>query len=180
MIKEFEFCTKDGLFFEPNITGNIGDNLFANINYESYKRYNNSMETGVAWINQDNKIIFLEEGIRIFGLPTPDMEKAVLIYPREHSKFRFPCNSVVYNSDGTFHLQLREPVLISKAYRERTKYMNYKTADWLWYDHVLWRKDVGGNIALVVRIGFDRDWYEERVLNVETGHLGELIGSGKF
>ena len=179
-IRNFEFCAKDGLFFEPNVTGNTRDNLFANISDESYRRFNNSSEAGVAWLNQERKIIFLEKGIRIFGLPSPNMKKAVLIYPRQHPKFMFPRNGVIYNPDSTVYLRLAEPVLISEISKERKKNMNYGTPDWLWYDHVNWSKDDTGKLIMCIRIGFDRDWYEERILNLENGELGECVGSGRF
>jgi hypothetical protein len=180
MITHFKLCTIDGLFFEPLITGNPGDDIFSNVEGENRRRYFNGQGTGISWLDGDKKIVILDNDSQIFGLPDPEWQKVVVVYPREHSKFAAPENAVIHNADGTVHLRLRKPKLISKAAKEHQRNINETLPSGLWYDNVSRIADNKNDISMVLRIGFAREWFEQRSVNVETGELGECLSSGRF
>ncbi|MFZ6010368.1 MAG: hypothetical protein ACOYXT_08455 [Bacteroidota bacterium] len=170
-ITEFELCTKDGLFFSPTLHGG---SLFGNVDEATHLRYVNTLEAGIAWTHNGKKIVLLEEGVHIFGLPTPDMTRVVAIYGGATKRYAAPQNAVIYNADGSVHQRLPKPVLKSELGVEKKRVVG----DFVWYDHVALQSGYHNTMKMVVTIGFG-DWYEKRELDPETGVLEEVREAGR-
>jgi hypothetical protein len=179
MIENFRFITAKGNLIKPNITSNVGDSLFEFINDQEYKEYINNLPQGLKWEFLGREIKLLENSISLFGLPTPDMQRVVVVYPYDHPIYPSPGNAVIYNADGSIHKHLRVPKLISELAKQRERFMNYEAPLKLYFDRVGWARNSKGEIITAVQIGFDRDWLEERELNPDTGEFGECLSSGR-
>ena len=101
----------------------------------------------------------------------------------DHAKYRAPGNAVIYNADGSVYMQLKAPEPISELSKTQTRNMaetrDFSPPHRLYFDRALWAKNNEGETVTIVKIGFDRDWWEERVLNPETGEYGKCLGSGR-
>ncbi len=182
-IKDFQFETELGNRFIPNITPNIGDSLFEYVSDDLYKEYVNKATKGLFWVTSGSRraVNLYESGVSIFGIPTPDMQRVIVIYPMEHTLNRAPRNAIIYNADGSVHRILNAPEPISDLAKTRSRFMAktkaFNPPHRLYFHSVRWVK-AEGEIVTVVGIGFDRDWQEERILNPETGKFGECVSSG--
>lgn len=118
---------------------------------------------GVRWEFDNNLVEILERGKKIEGSPTPDPQYVVVIYPMDHEVYRAPNNAVVYNADGSVHLQLTAPEPISELSKTRVRNLaktkKFNPPHRLYFDGVSWAK-VRDKVETVVKIGFDRDWWE--------------------
>ena len=161
-----------------NITPNVGDSIFEFISDEEYKEYINNTPQGLRWDFLGKEVRLFEKSISLFGLPTPNLQRVIVIYPYDHPVYPEPGNGVIYNADGSIHLQLKVPKLISPLAKQRAPFMNYEAPLKLYFDRVRWAKNGKGEVITAVQIGFDRDWLEERELNTETGEFGECLSSG--
>jgi hypothetical protein len=180
MIENFMLVSAGGQLIRPNITGNPSDSLFEFASDDAYREYVNNARKGLRWDFAEKEINFFEETSNLFGLPTPDLKRVVIIYPYDHAVYPSPGNAVVYNEDGSIHLQLKIPELISPIAMERKlRRGNYDVQKDASFRSVHWRKDVDGNLITVLSINFDWEWWESRVLNPDTGEFGECISSGR-
>lgn len=172
MIEHFQYFTEDGI----SLILNLGLNVYVfEGNAESLiSKFYKDQSKGVKWVNKTQHITKFETGYKIYGYPTPDLQKVVVLYPQEHVKYPSPNNAVIYNAEGSIYMQLRAPNLISDlAKKSRLKPFG------LYFDQVSWAKDSKDDIVISMMIGFNRDWREERVLNPETGEFGECLSSGR-
>lgn len=179
MIENFRLITAKENLIRPNITANVGDSLFEFATAEEYKEYVNNTPQGLRWDFQGNGITLFEKPVSLFGLPTPDLQRVVVIYPYDHSRYPSPVNAVVYNANGSIHKQLKVPKLISELAKQRERFMNYEAPLKLYFDRVSWAKNSKGDTVMAIQIGFDRDWVEQRELNAETGEFGACLSSGR-
>ncbi|RAW00240.1 hypothetical protein DQQ10_14355 [Pseudochryseolinea flava] len=60
----------------------------------------------------------------------------------------------------------------------RVDTMNYSSTLKVFFSTVNWVKRDNGSIVMSTEIGFDRDWFEERLVNVDTGEFGQCISGG--
>ena len=173
MIENFRLITAKENLIRPNITPNVGDSLFEFASDEEYKEYINNAPQGLRWEFLGKEIKFFEKPISLFGLPTPNLQRVVVVYPYDHQTYTSPNNAVIYNNDGSFYIQLKCPQLISDL-AKKSRLIPFG----LYFERVAWSKDSKGDIITSISIGYNRDWWESRVLNPETGEFGELLSSG--
>ena len=179
IIENFNLVSAKGNLLRPNITANLSDSLFEFVTDEEYKEYINNNARGLRWEYAGQEIRLFEKPYGLFGLPTPNLKRVVVIYPHDHPIFGEPGNAIIYNADGSIHLQLKVPKLISTLARQRERFMNYEAPLKFYFDRVRWAKNSKKEIITAVQIGFDRDWLEERELNPETGEFGECLSSSR-
>jgi len=177
MIATFQLCFEDDGCLNLSLNGDKGNYILKENEPALISLYHKSKSTGVTWSHGRNRITFLEPKLHIFGLPSPKMDKVVIVYSSGHSIFNKSRNAAIYNPDGSLSVHLDIPILISKYSKEYGKKASESD---VWYDHISWHKLENSEIVMKVRIGFNRDWYEERVLDTETGELKELIECGRF
>lgn len=171
MVEEFSYISEDGIVLRLNL--GVGVDSFENNEESKVLSFFKGQDTGVKWSYNGKSVEIMEPGCKLTGYPTTDMQKVIIIYPMEHILYPAPGNAVIYNADGTFYRQLQTPELISDlAKKSRLKPFE------LFFDGVSWAKDSKGDTITSVRIGYNRDWWESRVLNSETGEFGEVISSG--
>lgn len=179
MINNFSYITEDGINLKLKL--GIGIDKFEGNDESKVLSFFRGQGKGIKWEFQNRIIEILEPGKKIDGNPTADQARVVVIYPQNHPLYPCPGNAVIYNGDGTIHLQLKVPELISPTANQRKLRVNkrYDIASDASFRGVSWDKDAHGNIVTVVSIDFDWEWWESRVLNPETGEFGECVGSGR-
>lgn len=176
MIEQFSYITEDGITLRIKL--GIGVDRFEGNDESKVLSFFRGQGKGVSWVFENKLVEVLEPGKKINGLPTPDLQRVVVIYPHNHPVYSEPRNAIVYDADGSIHLQLKVPKLISALAKQRERFMNYEAPLKQYFDGVSWKKNNKGEIVTAVQIGFDRDWLEERELNPETGEFGECLNSG--
>jgi len=176
MIDEFYLGSKNRHWFRPNITYNPGNSLFEFASDEAHGDYIRNRTKGIRWTSDGREILIFEEGNRIFGLPTPDGKRVVVIYPSDHRTYPAPENAVVYNADGSVHLRLKMPRLVSSVAQEHERFVRKQGGIFnCYFDGVLWTKNSEGKGVIAVKICFHWEWIEERQLEHETGEFGECL-----
>lgn len=154
-------------------------NLYDNNRKELVVEYFNSTTKGVLWICQKETHSILEDGVQITGFPTADLLKMVIIYPSNHLHYGAPKNAFLYDCSGNKLMSLEIPELISKPAIEiakRTKKDLKSTAS---FREAFWLTNADGIVCTVVKIDFEWEWWEVRILNSENGEFGECINSGR-
>jgi len=179
MIEHFEFLTAKRNSFKPNISPNRGDSIFEFVSEQLYREYINNKTVGIKWKYRDSEVYLFEQEQNIIGCPTPDLRKVVAIYPIKHPVYRAPYNAVIYNADGSIHLQLKPPKLVSELAKKHGVTADTINPVYLYFENVQWAKDSYDEIVCSVTIGFGWEWREGRVLNPETGEFGECLSSGR-
>lgn len=175
MIENFYLVSATRKLLLPNITANYSDSLFEFVTDEEYKEYINNNPQGLKWDYEGKEIELFERSFSLFGLPTPNLKQVVVVYPYDHPVYPEPGNAVIYNADGSIHLKLKVPKLISPLAKQRERFMNYEAPLKFYFDRVRWAKNSNGEVIIAMQIGFDRDWLEERELNPENGEFGECL-----
>lgn len=177
MIEQFEYVSEEGTALLLNL--GVGGYLFEGNDEVSISKYLKSSYQGIRWEYENKTVTFFEKGYKIHGRPTPDLKKVIVIYSMEHNKYRAPNNAVVYNADGSIHMKLKSPKLISELAKKHAPQRKIVNPVQLYFEKVRWVKDDNGNTVCAVTIGFNRDWREERILDPETGVFGDCISSGR-
>ena len=166
--------------FDLKIKLNLGikTTLFDGNSSSTIDQYYNSNSNGIAWDINDNLIKIFEPNNRISGFPNHLMNKIIAIFPIDHINYPMPKNSIIYNSNGTIHKQLNCPPLISDLAMIRKSRLNYSQPGLLHFESVKWAINSKGETVTAISIAYDRDYYETRELNTETGEFGERLSSG--
>lgn len=179
MVENFRLITAKGTLISPNITANSGESMFEFATDDAYKEYINHIPQGLRWDFSSKEIKLFEQSVSLFGIPTPDFQRVVVVYPYDHQRFPSPGNAVIYHANGSIERRLSVPGLVSTLAKERERFMNYEAPWKMYFDNVRWARNSGGEVITAVQIGFDRDWLEERELDPETGEFGECLSSGR-
>jgi hypothetical protein len=140
--------------------------------------YFNASSQGLKWICENSTIVLFEPGQSIIGSPSPSFDGVVAIYPTSHSEYGAPNNAVVYSADGKIKLRLQMPPLISDTARKRAPYMRSDAPVDKHFENISWDVDKNNQRRMAMTIAFDREWWEKRILDPETGTFGECISSG--
>jgi hypothetical protein len=177
MVEKFSYVTDSGIALRLNLE--IGGNLFDGNDKSEISSFYKSDYSGVRWESSGRIISMMETGRSVYGRPTPDMKRVVVVYPYDHPVYSSPNNAVVYNADGSIHMQLKAPKLISDLAKQQARFIHYKGGLSLFFNDVDWKKNSDGKVVVAVSFGFNRDWHEERELNPETGEFGECLDSGR-
>ncbi|WP_018478722.1 hypothetical protein [Pontibacter roseus] len=143
------------------------------------RNYLEGKTSGIKWLSGNQEVI---KSRCFFGYPSVDLNYIIAIYSIEDSEFPSPNNAVVYTANGMLHKVLSPPEFASRHLVSNLKEIPTEsfTPDSVFFDQVRWRQNREGEIATTVRFIYNRDWFEERILDPETGELGECISSGKI
>jgi hypothetical protein len=176
MISKFQYIANEDIVLDVNLGVTViffegnDDNLIS-----SYYR---SKSKGILWEYNDKEIRIINDDYFIEGLPTPDLQKVIVIYPMDHGTYPAPNNAVIHNGDGSVFKQLSPPTLVSdlaKEQHERKPNGPYL----LYFRNVFWANNKAGEVVACISIAYNRDWHEDRELNTETGEFGECLNSGR-
>jgi hypothetical protein len=176
MVEDFSFITDDGVVLKLNL--GVKEYIFEGNEEHDISQFYKSKSVGVRWMFDHKVIDILESSVSIEGYPTPDRKRVVVVYRYDHPVYSSPNNAILYNADGSIHLQLKVPGLISDLAKKRSRFLNYESPLRTYFDNARWDKNSKGELVSAVRIGFDRDWLETRELNSDTGEFGECLSSG--
>jgi hypothetical protein len=177
MISNFQYFSEEGISLKVNLGINVY--TFEGNEQPDISAYYKSTSTGIKWLYNGKEIVIGLPNEHLQGYPTPDLNKVVIVYPPENSEHAAPDNAVIYNADGTVFMQLKAPALVSDLAKQRARFMTYNSPFKLFFDTASWEKDSQGKTVMAMRLGFDHDWLEKRVLDYETGQLGECLTSGR-
>lgn len=179
MIEKFSHFVSEGITLKVNLT-HLDENIYLGEDKIKIKDFYNSGNQGLFWEYNGAKIVLQEVGFDLFGFPTPDLKKVIVIYPYNHSRFASPDNAVLYNSDGTINAIIKSPNLISEIAIEREKQIGKLLYPSQTFTHVNWEQDRNGIIRNSLKIDYeDFFWTEIRIFNYEMMDFGECIGSGR-
>lgn len=142
------------------------------------KKYMYAKTRGIKWIADNKEYMIYQEGVKIYGIVTPDQEKLVIVYPAEHAQYSAPGNAVIHHADGSIFRLLTCPEPISELGRQRKRYMNYTGPFRLYFGGAIWKRNTNSDILLAMNIGFDLEYFETRELNYITGEFGSCLNSG--
>lgn len=176
MIEKFSYCTDNNISLELTMGADV--DLFIEDNEAKILSFYESDKKGIKWSYNKKWIQLLEQVDNISGYPNVEKDKLVAVYPITSEKCPPPFNALVYNADGTVHMQLEAPEPVTKLPKERAKRMrktkHVAPEDRLFFYGIKWA-EVSGKLVTIAKIGFDRDCWEERIINLETGEFGKCI-----
>ncbi len=179
LIENFSFFNSTGVELKVEFGYQI-DDVFKNNSEENVQNFYNGSVKGVKWIYKKKEVVINRCN---FAYPSVDENYIIAIYPLEDKEFPSPNNAVIYRPNGSLHMVLTPPKLISQLAVNRLGPDNPPdpyTPDSIFFNHISWDKDNSGNLVTSVWIGYDREWHENRVLNPTTGEFGECVGSGRL
>ncbi len=90
MVEKFCLLTEKKTSIIPNLSSDNQSSLLENSTEEEYREYINSSSKGLKWQYQGSEFVFYEKGVKIFGYPTPDMEKIIIIFPMDYNRYCAP------------------------------------------------------------------------------------------
>ncbi len=137
-------------------------------------KYNQKM---LAVFDDDN-IVAGKYNSLLYAVPTTDYKKVLVLY-RFNPNFQTPSNAVIYNADKTIFCRLQKPTcLLSKMGKMHN--MNIKNDLTLGYSECGWSFNSNKELILRIRVEFNKDWWEDRILDYNTGLLGDLLDEGRI
>lgn len=126
----------------------------------------------------DDNIVAGKYNSLLYAVPTTDYKKVLVLY-RFNPDFQTPSNAVIYNADKTIFCHLERPTcLLSKMGKMHN--MNIKNDRTLGYSECGWSYCNNNELILRIRIEFNKDWWEDRILDYNTGLLGDLLDEGRI
>ncbi len=175
LISDFKRVNGKGQGYEVDLTG--GDNLFVNCTDEDLTDYYSWDSSGLSWKCDGTDVMLHEEHQYFQGLPTPNLDKVVVVFPVEHPVKA--ANAAIYYCNGRKFMDLTIPKLVSPLYRERSTRMRSDLRATTNFNGVFLTRDKDNKVIIAVGIDFDREYWETRVLNPETGEFGDCLGYGR-
>lgn len=184
MIEKFVEFNDDGIEVPYNLTYPLSK---MDISKELYLKFINSpSKQGIAWLNDGKDIRIKDENTSIQGFPTVDLKYVVAVYLGLDGEFKPPRNAVIYHADGNVHKILEIPPFISEKLIKRLKFLKQDNPplSWAEYEGELffggfgWNKKDDGEIVNFISVVMERDSYEQRELDPQTGTFGVCLGSG--
>ncbi|NOS93058.1 MAG: hypothetical protein HOP30_14135 [Cyclobacteriaceae bacterium] len=171
MIEKFGVKSSDGKILISHL--GLETNMYNNREDEVSTNFFNSKGNGVRWINDEKEVAIFPSSGRIIAYPTPDFTFVVVIYhPMDNPDFAAPNNAVIYNKDGSIHHRMKQQKLVSDLAKKHLK--DYSEL----FESVYWAHDKNGNVVMAVEVGFNRDLYECRIVDTNTGELLQLLNFG--
>lgn len=184
-VEEITLFNDEGMVIPLKLGYRTG--IFDNVTKQESRDYVNSpSKQSVSWIYNGRKIILQDKNTSVIAYPSVDFKYVIAIYKGLNSEYKPPSNAVIYKANGKIHKILKIPVLESENILKRISFNKDSNPPFessifeggLLFDNCDWGKNEEGNLIDRVRIIYDRDWIEWRVLNVKTGEIGKYIGQG--
>ena len=158
-----------------------------NVDFETLRKFRDGSLVGLGWEFNGLQILIEDKSVSVQGYPSVALDYMVVVYQGTNGRFLSPNNAVVYNLDGTIHRILEMPKILSKNILRRIDFYELPNPplsdigeDGLAFGGFGWSKNEKGEMLNSIAITYDREWYENRLLNPETGEIGELIDSGRL
>jgi len=175
-ISELKFISKEDEVIDIEV--GLGKPIYKTVSIDD-KGFNvsnapKSRIVEIKWkFNGKEYFIRNTEDKSLFGYPTPDSAKMIVIYLEESHQFSNPNNAVIYNADGSYYKTIVAPKLISKT-------ADAEDSIWdQWFDMATWKIDSNGKVVNSMNIGFNWYLFEERAYYYETGEFGEVFRDGR-
>lgn len=184
MIEKFVEFNGEGIEVPYNLTYPLSKK---DMSKELYLKYINSpSRQGIAWVHDGKEIKIKDDKASIQGFPTTDMNYVVAVYLGLDGEFKPPRNAVIYNLDGSIRKVLEIPSFISDKLCKRLSFLEQENPplSWAAYEGQLffggfgWYKKDDGKVVNFISIVMERESFEQRELDPQTGIFGECLGSG--
>ena len=181
-MKNLTYFKEDGLRIVVSI--GYGISFYEKADKQISNKYiNSSSKQGVSWEHNNKQIIIADPTVSVIGYPTVNLDYVVVIYDGIMGEFKPPQNAVIYNLDGSIHKILEVSSFISYRLINRIKENgDSNPPTQLPHKELIpsfkgfgWEKDKIGNLFNYISVKYDRDYGEGRILNPDTGQLGELV-----
>lgn len=176
-ISKFSICDQTGRSIEIRLNPPKGGTYFFDSDEDLYYEISHAEGRGLKWTFNESEIYINDSAYRIWGLPSPDLQKVIVIYPMDHGTYPAPNNAVIHNADGSVYMQLSPPELISDLAKQQQE-RDPKGSFMVYFEDVSWGYDSNSNTVVAISIGYNWNWREQRALNPETGEFGECLSSG--
>lgn len=135
--------------------------------------------SGIKWLANDQEVV---KSRCLFGYPSINLKYMIAIYPIKDVAYSSPNNAVIYTAGGHVHKVLSPSAFVSGLLTSRVEENPPKPymPDSLFFDNVGWRQSKNGEILTYIRIVYNREWFEDRILDPESGEIGGCVSSGKI
>lgn len=184
MIRDFCFSNINGKKILVDFENH--PDIFKDIDSVTYNSFHDGSRVGLFWVYKDKEITLFDENTSIRGFPTVDKKYIVAIYSGLNGEFKSPYNAVIYNADGRVHKILYIPPFVSEKLCKRLLYLkqdnpplslvNYEGG--LFFGGFGWIKNSKGKIVNFISIVMEKESFEQRELDPQTGLFGKCLGSG--
>lgn len=163
--------------------------LRKNASEESVRQYrSHPSRTGISWKYNEDEIVLEDPLGSVKGFPTTNLKYVVAIYYGINGKYKPPGNAVLYRPDGTVHRILQMPQLLSTNITELLTFLKIPNPPLqaaaheggLQFNGFGWKQEFDGRLLDTISILYDREWWESRELDPETGEIGRLLNSGRL
>jgi hypothetical protein len=186
MITEFSYFNNNGIVIPISIKDH--PNVFIDVKDDLFNKFHDGSKKGLSWKYQDKKISLHDPKVSVIGFPSVDNCYIIAVYQGVNGQFSPPNNAVIYNLDGKIYKILEMPKLMSKEILSTfgdEQYSNpplelAKYEGGLQFNGFGWREDQSGKLVNFISILYDKDWWESRLINPETGVIGDLLASGRI
>jgi len=173
MVEDFQIISNDGLNMKINVGYNVSPYEGVSFELRSKILYEGK-DIGIKWMNASEEIVKMKAGTSIIGYPSADLKYIISIWFLKNEELPSEDNAMIYNANGSLHMNLVQPTLISDLAKQRNGRV------YSHFQEVSWEKNVKGEIVTAVKIAFDRDWFETRELEPATGKFGDVIACGRI
>lgn len=184
MIKDFYMANINGVKVPVSFENH--PDIFKDIDSKIYNQLHDGSRKGVNWIYNEKEISLFDNEVSIQGFPTTDMNYVVAVYLGVDGEFKPPQNAVIYNMDGSVHKILEIPPFISDKLCKRLSFLEQENPPLPWatnegglfFGGFGWIKKDDGKVVNFISIVMERESFEQRELNPQTGIFGGCLGSG--
>ena len=140
--------------------------LFSSVGASIKKQYEESYTKGLQWRLKDQVIKVYERNWAFKGFPSPAFDKVVALYERELWVFDAE-GDPIQEISFPYELLYGEPVYINNKDPNPPQYFMDI--------YPLQRK--GGGFDICVKMVFNLDWWQTRILNTVDFTFGEVVGT---
>ena len=163
--------------------------LQKNASEESVSQYLSHRSTGgISWKYDDREIVLTNSPGSVRGFPTTNLKYVVAIYYGMNGKYKPPDNAVLYRPDGIVHRILPMPKLLSRNITKQLDFLKSHNPPLhaagheggLQFDGFAWKQEFDHRLINSISILYDREWWESRELDPDTGEIGRLMDSGRL
>lgn len=132
----------------------------------------------LEWIYNGRKVQYFNEEEKIIdAYPSADLEKVVVVFDTDPYDNPRNDNAIILNGDGSFYMRLVTPELVSKFTKDDDGNIIKPTNPT--FSEVHWGNFQERRVT-IISILFLEYWYEERVLDPNTGEIGDFVRDGRL
>lgn len=184
MISDFSITNNNGVKVYVDFKNH--PDIFKDVDPATYNSLHDGSKKGIGWTYDGKEINLSDKNVSIQGFPTIDFNYVVAVYLGLDGEFTPPRNAVIYHADGSIHKILGIPPFISEKLIKRLQFLKQENPPLSWAEHegelcfggFGWDKKDDGKLVNFISVLMERESYEQKELDPQTGSFGECLGSG--